>query len=460
MKSFTFRLTLRFALLVTATTAVVLIAGGLLLDHQVEHGLEMLHEVEATELGGLLGHDAALTPAAVAGRIKMDADSDAALFLIQVERRDGEVLFRSANLGETILPAPSDGATHWTTRLPYVGRVHLSVFDIDPWRIHIGSLLRPSERLLGEYARVSLMLILGVALASVALGYGFSRDTLRPIRAIEATARRIRADNLGERVPVPSGRDELAALTRLLNGMFDRLEASFEQVRRFTADASHELKTPLALIRLNAEKIRTRLSGDAEAQAALEDILEEIDQLNRVIETLLFIAKSESGALTPKFRAVAVTPLLRALAEDAAALAEDRGVGFRLAGGPDGELRGEPELLRQLLLNLVTNAVTVTPPGGTVTLEWSAGEEEWNFVLTDEGPGLPEAQLAKVFERFFRFEHAPGAVAGERRGHGLGLAICRAIAELHGGSVRAENRSDRSGLRLIVRLPATRSASV
>jgi signal transduction histidine kinase len=452
MRSFTARLTLRFALLVTATTMAVLLAGGLLLDYQIERGLELLHEVEAKELGELLGRDGGLAPAEVDARIKHDVDSDAALFLIQVVAPGEKIVFRSENLGATILPAHGEPNRHWTTRLPFLGRVHLSDYQHGPWRIVIGSALGSSERLLQDYVRISLGLVAGVALLSLGLGYAFSRDTLQPIRAIEATARRIRADNLGERIPV-AGQDELASLARLLNETLDRLQASFEQVRRFSADASHELKTPLALVRLNAEKLRPRLAADPDGSAALEDMLEEIAQLHQVIDRLLFIAKSESGALALARRPLLLAPWLEAFADDAQALAEDRGAKFRLAAEDRGEISVEPDLLRQLLLNLVANAVAVSPPGGVVALEVRRAGAEWIFAVTDDGPGLPPDRLARVFERFVRFAPA-GAELAPSRGHGLGLAICKAIAELHGGTIRAENRADGRGLRVVVALPA------
>lgn len=452
MRSFTFRLTLRFALLVTATTAAVLLVGGWLLDHQIVRGLELQHDVEARELAELLGAGTTPTPAAVAARVQHDADSDAALFLIQVTAADGTVLFRSGNLGATVLPRAEPGEPHRTMRLPFFGRVHLSESEHGPWRIQVGSPLGPPERIMSDYVRLSLALIAGVALAGVALGYAFSRDTLRPLRVIEETARRIRADNLGERIPVPPGKDEVAALARLLNETFDRLQASFEQVRRFTGDVSHELKTPLALIRLNAEKVRVRVAGDAEAAAALGDILEEIAQLNHVIERMLFLAKTESGTLAAALRPVSLEPLLRGFAEDAQVLAEDRGVRFVLGENAAGEIAAEPELLRQLMLNLVTNAVAVSPRGGVVRLDSAPAEEGWRLTVTDEGPGLPAEQLGRIFERFVRFR-GPADTADAAHGHGLGLAISRAIAALHGGAIVAENRAERSGLRMVVTLP-------
>jgi signal transduction histidine kinase len=318
--------------------------------------------------------------------------------------------------------------------------------------VQVASALAPLRRLQGDYVQIALILMVGVATLSIGLGYAFSRMTLQPVRAIEATANRIRFDNLSERIPVAAGGDELTSLTRLLNQMFDRLQASFEQVGRFSADVSHELKTPLALIRLNAEKLRSRPGADPETVAALGDILEEIARLNQVTDRLLFLAKSESGALKLAVKAVSLPALLTSLAEDAQVLAADRGVRFVLDPNTPGEIRADPELLRQMLLNLISNAVSVSPAGGLVTLESAPTGTGWSLVVMDEGPGLLPAQRERMFERFVRFEQT--ASKGEpRAGHGLGLAICKSIVELHGGSIRAENRPERTGLRVIVELP-------
>jgi signal transduction histidine kinase len=450
MNSFTTRVTARFALLVTVLATIVLLAGGLLLHHQMEHGLDLLHEVEGKELAELLGDRPGLTAAEVEQRIMHDADGDAALFFIQVTRAD-EVVYRSDNLGDAILPMDFSAGAYQTTRVPFLGRMRLFCTVAGPWRIVIGSPMASSERLLRDYIWIALGLVVMVAVASVALGYAFSRDTFRPLRAIEATARRIRADNLGERITV-SGRDEIAALTVLLNETFDRLQSSFEQVRRFSADVSHELKTPLALLRLNAEKLRPRLAQDPDAAAALDDMLEEMAQMNQVIERLLFIARSESGAVAIDRRTVALRPWLEAFAEDARVLAEDRRVVFRLGEIAAGEVQVDADLWRQLLLNLVTNAVAVSPALAVVTLQVERRDSAMVFSVSDEGPGLPEDQLARVFERFVRLKPA-GGEATASRGHGLGLAICKAIVELHGGTIQAVNRRDTRGLRMEVRLP-------
>lgn len=450
MTSFTFRITWRFAALVTVTTAVVLVVGGLLLDREVERGLELLHDIEARELAALLGQDRAIAPAEIARRIKHDADSDSALFVIQVADLSGNVLFRSDNLGDIILPAGADPDARWTANLPVLGSARLSSYTVGPWRLHVGSLLEPSNRLLRGYVRVAAPLFLCVAAGSIALGYAFSRATVRPLGAIAATANRIRADNLAERIPVPRGGDELASVVELLNGAFDRLQDSFEQVRRFSADASHELKTPLALVRLHLEKLRGRFQHDAEAMAGLGEALDELGRMHHVVDRLLFLAKAESGAVPLALQTIDARRFLEDFAGDARVLAEDVGVVFLIGRNEPGQLRVDPHLLRQLLLNLVANAVAVSPAGARVALDSWPGEKIWQLAISDEGPGVPAPELNRIFQRFVRLDQKPARSA---TGHGLGLAICRSIVALHHGEITAENRHDRSGLRVLLRLP-------
>jgi len=353
-----------------------------------------------------------------------------------------------------VLPPLPSGVSRWTGDLRGVGAVRIGEFQNGSLSIQVASPLQPVRWLLRDYARVSLYLLIAVALASIGLGWAFARLTLRPVRAIHATASRIRADNLSERIPLPAGRDELAALVGLLNRMFDRLESSFAQVKRFTADASHELKTPLTFLRLNVEKLRLKCAKDPEATAAIEDILEELDRLRRITESLLFLAKAESGALVLTKTEVKADAFVRDFAEDALALAEDREARFTVVRADAGHVRCEPTLVRQLLINLATNALRVSPPGGNVTLESVMNHDRWRLVVSDQGPGLPPDQLERIFERFQRYGPTSGTT-GTEAGAGLGLAICRSIATLHGGTIHAENRTGASGFCIVVDLPAT-----
>ncbi len=452
MSPFTRRITLRVSALVTASTMLVLIAGGWLLQREMFRGIEAMHRIEFHELIEILREYPGARGAKLAGLIKDKLGADAALYFIQIHDADGSILFTSENLRGVRLPDLGSAplAERGRVTVPEIGMLHMTELRESGWHVQIASALGPVWRTLKNYVRVSALLVLGTALLSLVMGYAFSRVILRPVRAIEQTARRIGADNLRERVPVPVGRDELSSLAELLNRMFDRLETSFEQIRRFTADASHELKTPLALIRLNAERLRPRLAADSDASASLDDLIEAIARMNQVIESMLFLSKAEGGALSVDYKVQDVAALLAPFVEDARVLAEDSGARFALGRNDAGEARLEPNLMRQLLLNLVGNAVAVSPPGGLITLDSERVGDGWRFVMSDEGPGLPAQQLEQIFERFVRYEHANG----KTRGHGLGLAICRSIAELHGGTIRAENRTDRpTGLRVVVELP-------
>jgi signal transduction histidine kinase len=452
MRSMTGRLTAGYALAVTGAVVVALATGRWLLEREMVGGLNLMHEIEMQEIVQQLGNPPDQLPEAeLVRRMSEHAKEDENLFFFQVHDAAGRILFRSATLGETVLPDLSAHDSHWTMELPPHGRVHTSEFEGGRLHFQIGSRLGQTEILLQKYTQVSFALAAVVALASAGLGYGISRVALRPIRDIARTARHIGADNLVERIPAGTGRDELAELSGLLNAMFDRLEASFRQVQQFSADASHELKTPLTLIRLNAERLRLRLVADPAAVAVVDDLLEEIAGMNRMIERLLFLAKAESGALPLAREEQEAEAFLTAVVEDAAALAEDGGVRLEVERSEPGTVRFDRGLLRQVLLNLVSNAVAVMPAGGTLRLASYFQAGRWRIEIRDEGPGVPPAQLERMFERFVQLPRPPGAPPG---GSGLGLAICRGIARLHGGNVTAVNRTDRPGLVVTVELPA------
>lgn len=453
MKSFTTRVAVLFAALATATTAIVLTVGGWLLSHQAVHGLDLLNTAEFAELRTRLGSDPhGLSAPDVDRMIRAHAEVDASMFFFQVESETGNILFRSANLGQLMLPGAVLDDQGSTNELRGVGKIRLGIFPLGELRVLIASPLEPALQLMGSYAKTSALLLVGVAIATLGIGWTFSSLVLRPVRAIRTTAGRIRGDNLSERIPVPPGHDELVALVTLLNQMFDRLETSFSEVKRFTADASHELKTPLALARLSAEKLRTRIRQDPEAEELVGTVMEDLERLRQIVDSLLFLAKADSGGFAPAFAEIDTRQFVQDFAADALVMSEDRGVAFKVVRADAGRTRGETTLLRQLLLNLVSNAVRVLPAGGQLTIESEIDSESWRIVVTDEGPGLAPEQLERVFERFVRIPQ-DSAGPGRESGNGLGLAICRSIARLHGGEIHAENRQDRTGLRVIITIP-------
>jgi len=271
---------------------------------------------------------------------------------------------------------------------------------------------------------------------------------LRPLIFIRQTANRISSDNLSERIPLPHHHDELADLTQLLNQMFDRLEQSFNQIKRFAAEASHELKTPLSLIRLYGEKLlEDGKLPPASADAVIEQ-LEEVARLNQIIDEMLFLSRAEANAIPLALAFTSTDLILHNIEQDLIVLAEHHGCEFKLVTNGSGEVACEERWLRQVWLNLFSNALAASPKGGMIKMTSDYSENCWQVTLEDDGPGLPESELGRIFDRFTQF----GSPQRRAMGSGLGLAIARSIVGLHQGSIRAENRGNRSGLRVIVTL--------
>jgi len=298
------------------------------------------------------------------------------------------------------------------------------------------------------YQDVFYGLLLLMLIVSGVIGFFLSHILLRPLRQIQQTATHIGSDNLSERIPVSAVKDEMSNLARLLNQMFDRLESAFNQTRRFTAEASHELKTPLSLIRLQAEKLLIDGGLKPTQEEALQLQLEEIARLNQIIEELLFLSRAEARAITLQLEPQDLRTFLETFASDARVLAESRGARFVLNLSSQGPAVFDGRWIRQVLLNLLTNALNHSPRGGTVTLGSEQTEGWWRVAIEDEGPGVPADQRERIFERFVRL-----AANGENGGSGLGLAISRSIVNLHRGRIRAEQAANGRGLRVVFEIP-------
>jgi two-component system heavy metal sensor histidine kinase CusS len=246
-------------------------------------------------------------------------------------------------------------------------------------------------------------------------------------------------------------RDEISDLARLLNLMFDRLERSFQQIRRFTAEASHELKTPLSLVRLQAEKLLVHGKLDPDNEESVHVLLEETSRLSQIIEELLFLSRAEGSDIRLSLEPHEPAALLAGFSQDARVLAEHCGMHFECTHAGSGSVLVEPRWLRRVLLNLLSNALKVSPRGGRVTLNSELDGMRWRVSLDDQGPGVAPEFRERIFERFFRVTR-PGA--DDDAGSGLGLAICRSIISLHGGSIWAEPSPVLGGLRMVFTLPA------
>ena len=461
MRSLGSRLTCWYALVVMCTVIVTMLIGYWLLRRELIHGVDLLNAAEFREIRNRVEFEQqSIKEDDFIRRVAEHAEIDAPLYFFQVRKPGGEILFRSPNMGGTVLEANPGGKTNWTSATSGLGLIRTGRFREGPFQVQIATSLRNIRQFSYYYLQVGLV-VSGVALVvSIFFGHRLSRLALDPIRRIQQTAERISADNLGTRIPVDrSGNDEIAGLAHLLNQMFNRLETSFERLSRFAGDASHELKTPLSLVRLQSEKLLLHGNLPAGQEEIIQQQLESINRLNSVIERLLFLAKSEVGAIRPSARRQDTAEFIEQFFEDAQVLCEDQQVTFAVIRNERLLPEFDATLLRQVLLNLVSNALRVTPSGQQITL-CSWGEAgRWMVAMEDTGPGLPSTQLEQIFEPFTRIHQLTEHGRAEHRGAGLGLTICRTVIEVHRGIIYAENRDPGPGLRVCFELPISSSRS-
>ena len=455
MKSIGARLTFWYALTATATLAVLFVAGYFMLQKQLINQLDLLNEQQFKQLKVHLGADVAkLSPQVIDQRIRETTESASSLFFIDMHGPMTNVFFKSTNLhGQTIPDIAGERA--FAVDVPGVGLVRASEFLLPPFDVMVATPLAPVSDVLDQYWRIALALLVVMLILSVALGYGLSQMMLEPVRAIRATAKRIGSNTLRERIPVGEARDEISGLATLLNQMFDRLEVSFDQIRRFAADASHELKTPLSLVRLHAERLLMTGDLDAVQRESIHVQLEELARVNQIIEELLFLSRADAQAIRIDFKDQEPRGFIHSFTQDAMALAEHHGRRLECSHHGDGIAAFEEKRIRQVLLNLVVNAINASPPNGLVTVRSSIADDLWRVAVEDEGPGLSPEQRAQMFDRFVRFNVQPGS----DKGSGLGLAISRSIVQLHNGRIFAAAREGHSGLRMVVEIPVRKQTS-
>ena len=452
MKSIGVRLAVWYALAATLTMVVVFIAGRYFLERYAVNQLDLLNQDEFVQIKRHLGRDfAALSPAQITEHLRDSSAYESTLFYVEIHDPTKGLLFSSHNLrGHRIPDVPHEHVFNGVIEgLGY--ELRIGEFVLGPFDIVVATSKAQVGTVIAGYNQVFLGLIALMLAISAGAGIGLSRLAMRPVRLIQETATHISSDNLSERIPVSDVRDEISNLALLLNRMFDRLESSFNQIRRFTAEASHELKTPLSLVRLQAEKLLVE-GGLSEAQEESVQVqLEEIARLNQIIEEMLFLSRAEARAITLAVCRQDPRPFLQSFAQDARVLVEDRGVRFEEDLAGSGDVDFDPRWIRQLLLNLLSNALNVSPRGGLIRIASELAGGFWRVTVEDQGPGVPAAQREHIFERFVRLEGARGGQ--EDKGSGLGLAISRSIVGLHGGKIYATDASWGRGLRVVFEIP-------
>jgi two-component system OmpR family sensor kinase len=369
---------------------------------------------------------------------------------VQVVSPSGEVLTGSSNLPEPLPVATNgmklalDGQEGHDT-LSFLGErleLYSAPLLLDGNIVGVLQVAAPLQR--HEARLAQLTFVLGaVVLAATALagliGWFLATRAMRPVDRMTRTAQAIgQSADLSGRLPEPKKHDELGRLAGTFNEMLGRLELAFGTQRRFLADASHELRSPLAAIRMNAEAMLR--GGDAdpsEREASLRAITREADRMGRLVADLLALAHADAGQPIAR-RRVALDSVLVDVYQQQRRLAD--GVTLTLGELEQVEVDGDPDRLKQLLVNLVDNALRYTPAGGEVALD-VIRRDAWALLrVTDTGSGIPAEHLSRIFERFYRVDQPRSRSAG---GTGLGLAICKWITDAHGGQIEVESEPGR-----------------
>lgn len=319
--------------------------------------------------------------------------------------------------------------------------------------------LHPQKEMLEEVAATFAWVIpIAVLLASMG-GYFLARKSLAPVVAMSRQAGRIGAANLHERLAVQNERDELGHLARSFNSLLDRLSQSFERQRRFMADASHELRTPVAILRGESEVALSQQARSAEEyRESLGVLHQEAERLTHIVEDLFTLTRADAGQYPLQPRDFYLDELIAECVHSARTLALAKNISLNFEGASESPLDADESLVRRMILNLLDNAIKYTPAGGRVTVSCRHAGDEYALSITDTGVGIPAELQPRIFERFFRVDKARSRSESDG-GAGLGLSISRWIAEAHHGRLEL-TRSDSTGSTFTAYLPAVAGSSV
>jgi two-component system heavy metal sensor histidine kinase CusS len=377
---------------------------------------------------------------------------------LQVSTPDGRVLFHGDRLETERLPVASAGLSPGRTVsstlvIRSLGRMRLGGRLISgpegPLVIQAATSLEPFDEALRELLAVLLLTGATAVACSLGIGYLLARNALAPVDRMVSEAAEITATRLDRRLEITCAGDELGRLGRTLNDMIERLESSFSRVRQFTADAAHELRTPLAVIRSSAEVALRGPRSPEQDRRVLEEMVDEAERLGRIVAQLLALCREDHGPITANDSVIRLDELAQEVAELMQIAAVEKGVTLNAGELSPACVQGDADRLRQLLINVLDNAIKYTPSGGSVTIKGTTAPGRVVIEVIDTGAGIPAEHLQDVFERFYRVD------ASRSRGidgTGLGLALCRSIALAHQGRIWIASELGR-GTRVSLELP-------
>jgi len=375
----------------------------------------------------------------------------------------GHVDSRSKGIDASKFPLTQDAYSRATQ-----GKMTYETFNLVPWHrvrvitmpvirndnlvnlIQVGTSLKGVEDTL-KNLRIFLFTAIPVALILSTLGGRFmATRALKPVAEITDTAQDIaHGANLSRRIPIPEVQDEIGNLARTFNEMMNRLEKSFAQVRQFSGDASHELRTPLTVLKGQSELVLSKPRSKAEYQEVLASNLEEINYMSRILEDLLVLSKGDEGEVALEKEPVELGSIVEEVSRQGEIFADEKEVKIILAYLEPVTILGDAHRLKQMVWILLHNAVKFTPSGGEIKITLQDLDDTVYFTIRDNGIGIPEQDLPKIFDRFYRVDKARSRMDG---GSGLGLSICKHIVDRHHGTVDVESKLG-EGTKFKIRFP-------
>lgn len=368
---------------------------------------------------------------------------------IQLLDRSGNIGGKSLNLKNKRLPVSfkalqnaSKGVISYETKEVFGEPLRIITYPVKRPGTDVRSIVQVATSLAEVKDTLNKLVLILVSVVPLALiiasigGTFLANKVLKPINEINRITREITSKNLELRVPEPATHDELGKLVETINGMIERLEKSFKQVQQFTADASHELKTPLTILKGEAELALRKERQPEEYRQYLHSSLEEINRLTRLVQDLLVLSRADTGRLTLHKEPLDLAALVDSCCEQCRFLREGQNIRVIFKHQTGVRVLGDKYRLKQMFYNLVENAIKYSEGGGKVEVLTVHNGKYANVLIKDEGVGIDEKDIPYIFDRFYRVDKSRSRDAG---GTGLGLSICKWIAEAHSGKITVES---------------------
>jgi signal transduction histidine kinase len=349
-----------------------------------------------------------------------------------IKGTDGIIVYCSPGLPDGVLEiAPgSIRSGRIQNRLCRIG-----AWRIDPYVVHIGVRIDPIQRFMRQLGIGFLAALPAVALIVFIGGVWLARHTVAPLANLSEAAKRINAGHPEDRLPMPDTKDEIAALTQVLNHTFERLHSSYEAVARFSADASHQLKTPLAVLRASLDDLSKSTTLSTAQAAEVDAMRQQTRRLTSLIDDLLLLAQADTGRMIGDAQTVDLTELLLASADDLETLCTGRDIRVESRIPAELPVRADRRMVAIILQNLTENAAKYTSVGGHITITAEATAGHVFIRIRNTGTGVPTTERERIFDRFRRGGGIGGGIGGDIPGHGLGLSIARELSRLQGGDL-------------------------